>query len=68
VRPDRFDKARRVFAVIVEDRSQGLAALELDLAIGPAWDLNDCIDNRSVVLVWIERDLECALAYMMVTR
>jgi hypothetical protein len=59
VRPDGLDKARCALAVIVEDRSQGLLTLNLNLAVGPAWNLNDCVDDLGVVHVWVERDLTC---------
>jgi hypothetical protein len=59
VRPDRLDKARCALAVVVEDWGQRLFALNLDLAIGPAWNLNNSVDGLGVVLVRVERDLRC---------
>jgi hypothetical protein len=56
--PDGLDKARCALAVVVEDRGQRLFALDLDLAVGPAWNLNNSIDDLGVVLVWVQRDLQ----------
>lgn len=57
MREHRLNEAWRVVAVIVEDGSQRFAALELDLAISPTRDLNDGVDDGSVILIGVERDL-----------
>jgi hypothetical protein len=57
VRPNRLDKARSALAIIVEDRGQRFFALDLDLAIGPARNFHNGVDDRGVVLVWVERNL-----------
>jgi hypothetical protein len=41
----------------VEDRGQRLFALDFDLAIGPARDLYDAVDDVGVVLIRVKRDL-----------
>lgn len=57
VRVHRLDKAWRIVAVIMKNGSECFTALELDLAVGPARDLNDGVDDGSVVLIWVERNL-----------
>jgi hypothetical protein len=58
VRPDGLDKARCALAVVVEDRGQRLFALNLDLAVSPAWNLDNSVDDLGIILVWVERDLQ----------
>lgn len=55
--PYGFDEARRSVAVVVENRRQGLAALDLDFAVCPAWDFDDGVDDGGVVFVGVERDV-----------
>jgi hypothetical protein len=57
VRPDRLNESWRALAVIVENRCQRLFAFDFDLAVGPARDFYDSVDDRGIVLVWVERDL-----------
>ena len=57
MRPHRFNKSRRALAIIVENRGQRFFALDFDLAVSPAGNFDDGVDDRSVVLVWVERDL-----------
>jgi hypothetical protein len=57
MRPHRLNKSRRALAIVVENRSQRLFALDFDLTVGPAGDFDNGVDNRGVVLVWVERDL-----------
>ena len=57
MRPDRLDESRRALAIIVENRRQRLFALDFDLAVRPARDLHDGVDDRGIVLVRVERDL-----------
>jgi hypothetical protein len=54
MRPHALHKPRLVIPVIVEDRRQSLFALDLDLAICPAWNLNHSVDDGRVVLVRVE--------------
>jgi hypothetical protein len=57
MRPHALHKPRRVISVVVENRRQGLFALDLDLAVCPAWDLDDSVDDGRVVFVRVERDV-----------
>lgn len=57
MRPHALDKPRLVIPVIVEDRRQMLFALDFDLAIRPAWNFDDGVDDGGVVFVGIERDV-----------
>lgn len=61
MREHRLHEARRIVAVIMEDGSQRFLALKLDLAIGPTRDLNDGVDDGSVILIGVERDLLMSL-------
>jgi hypothetical protein len=62
MRPHRLDKPRRAFAIVVEYRSQRLFALNLNLTISPVGDFDHSIDDRGIVLEWIERDLRNAVS------
>ena len=57
MRPNTLDKPRFIIPVIMEDWCQRLFALNLDLAIRPAWDLNNGVDDSGIVLIGIERDI-----------
>ena len=57
MRPHRLDESRRAFAIVVENRSQRLFALDFDFTIRPARDFDDGVDDRGVILEWIQRDL-----------
>jgi len=64
MRPHRFNESRRALAIIVENRSQRLFALDFDLAIRPPRDLYDGVDDSGIVLVWVERDLAHVVSKM----
>jgi hypothetical protein len=53
VRPDGFDETRFIVVFVMEDRVQRLLALDLDLAICPAWNLHNGVDDLLVILVWV---------------
>jgi len=55
MRPHALHKPRRIIPVVMKNRRQRLAALELDLAVCPAWDFNDGIDNGRIILVRVQR-------------
>ena len=57
MRPHALHKPRLVIPVVVENRRQRLFALDLDLAICPAWDLNHGVDDGRVVFVRVQRDV-----------
>lgn len=57
VGPDALDEARGVVAVVVEDGVQGLLAADLDLAVLPARDLDDKVDDLLVARVRVQRDV-----------
>lgn len=57
MRPHRFNKSRRALAIIVEDWGQRLFALDFDLAVGPAGDFYNGVDDGGIVLEWVERHL-----------
>lgn len=57
VRPYGLNESWRALAIIVENRGQRFFALDFDLAVSPAGNFDDGVDDRSVVLVWVERDL-----------
>ena len=57
MRPHGFNKSRRALAIVVEDRSQRLFALNFDLTVRPARDFYNGVDDSGIVLVWVERDL-----------
>lgn len=57
MRPYGFDETWCPVAVVVENRRQGLAALDLDFAVCPAWDFDDGVDDGGVVFVGVERDV-----------
>jgi hypothetical protein len=57
VRPDGLDVPREAVAVVVEDRVQGLVALDFDLAVRPARDLDDEVDYLFVGFVRVEGDV-----------
>jgi hypothetical protein len=57
VRPDGLDVAGEAIALVVEDRVQGLVALDFDLAVCPAGDFDDEVDYLFVGFVGVEGDV-----------
>lgn len=55
VRPDTLDKPGRVILFVMEDGIQWLRAPDFDLAVCPAGDLDDEVDDLLVAVFGVER-------------
>jgi hypothetical protein len=57
VRPDVLDEAHTARVCVVEDGVERLFALDLDFAVGPAWDFDDVVDDLLVGFVGVYGDV-----------
>lgn len=56
-RENALDEARLALAIVVEDRVEGFLTVNFDLAVLPARNLDDEVDDILVAFVWVEGDV-----------
>lgn len=56
-RPNTLDKTGSIILIVMEDGIERLRTSDLDLAVCPAWDLDDKVDDLLVGVFGIEGDV-----------